>query len=63
MTALPIQAVIGATMFAVYDGRICIGFILPRGTTGFEAFTLEEKSLGLFKSEGKAANAIEEARR
>jgi hypothetical protein len=50
-------------MLSVYDGRECIGFILPRGITGFEASTVEEKSLGLCKSEGKAAIAIEEARR
>lgn len=41
----------------VYDGRTCIGRILSRGIAGFEAIT-ENGSLGLFKSQGDAANAI-----
>jgi hypothetical protein len=34
----------------VTDGRECIGFILPRGRSGFEAFDRNERPLGLFKS-------------
>jgi hypothetical protein len=45
---------------AVYDGRICIGFIRPRGG-GFEALDLDRRSLGTFPSQGAAADAIEEA--
>jgi hypothetical protein len=39
------------------DGR-CLGFVLQRGPAGFEAFTADECSLGLFEDERKAANAL-----
>jgi len=34
-------------MLSVYDGRQCIGFVLARGRSGFEAFDADEKSLGV----------------
>jgi len=46
---------------SVYDGKTRLGSILPRRSAGFEAFTADGKSLGLFASRGAAANAIEEA--
>jgi len=46
------------TLSYVTDGREAIGFILERGRVGFEGFTREEKSLGLFKTAAAAANAI-----
>jgi hypothetical protein len=39
---------------AVNDGRRCVGFILPRGKTGFEAFDRDERSRGLFPTQQDA---------
>jgi hypothetical protein len=47
-----------APMVSVYDGRQCVGFILPRGKRGFEAFDCDERSLGVFKDQREAADAI-----
>jgi hypothetical protein len=41
----------------VYDGRRCIGHVIGRGKTGFEAFSTDDKCLGLFPSMKDAANA------
>jgi hypothetical protein len=41
----------------VYDGRRCIGHVIGRGNTGFEAFNTDDKSLGLFPSMKDAATA------
>jgi hypothetical protein len=46
------------SMQAVHDGRRCIGFIMKRGRTGFEAFDADEKSLGLYPSSQDAADAV-----
>jgi hypothetical protein len=43
---------------SVYSGQCCIGFILARGAAGFEAFSADEKSLGLFPTQREAAAAI-----
>jgi hypothetical protein len=43
---------------AVYSGKICLGFVLTRGAAGFEAFSADEKSLGLFPTQREAAAAI-----
>jgi len=45
-------------MSYVYDGRQCLGHILARGPKGFEAFDRDEVSLGFFKSEAAAADAV-----
>jgi hypothetical protein len=42
-------------MLSVYDGRECIGFILRRGDGGAEAFTADDRSVGLFKDDQDAA--------
>jgi hypothetical protein len=42
----------------IYDGTRCLGFILKRGKLGFEAIDREEASLGIFKTQTAAANAI-----
>ena len=47
-----------APMSYVYDGRDCLGFILARGKLGFEAFTRDERTLGMFKTQREAADAI-----
>jgi hypothetical protein len=45
-------------MAYVYDGRQCLGHIIARGKSGFEAFDADDKSLGLFPSQRAAADAI-----
>ena len=47
-----------ASMSYVTDGREAIGFVCSRGKLGFEAFTVDEQSLGLFETAAKAANAV-----
>jgi hypothetical protein len=47
-----------APMVSVYSGRTCIGFVLNRGVAGYEAFTADQRSLGLFKTQREAADAI-----
>jgi hypothetical protein len=46
------------TTQAVYDGRTCIGFLLPRGKAGIEAFDAEHASLGIYPTVKAAADAI-----
>jgi hypothetical protein len=48
------------TMLSVYSRTTCIGFILRRGKLGYEAFTANERSLGLFKNQNDAAAAVSE---
>ena len=45
-------------MLTVTDGKRCLGFILPRGKTGFEAFNDADRSLGLFPTSQDAADAV-----
>jgi hypothetical protein len=42
----------------VYSGKICLGFVLALGAAGFEAFSADEKSLGIFATQREAAAAI-----
>src|SRR5262249_15137663 len=46
------------TLLSVYDGRICIGFVLPRGKLGWEAFDADENSVGTSKTQAEAAAAL-----
>jgi len=46
------------TLSYVHDGRECIGFILSRGCVGAEAFTADERSVGLFKDDQDAAREL-----
>jgi hypothetical protein len=48
-------------MVSVFDGRKCLGIVLSRGPKGFEAFTADERSLGLFPTQADAANALSAA--
>jgi hypothetical protein len=43
---------------AVYSGRRCLGFIMPRGKLGFEALDCDGRPLGIFDSVQAAAEAI-----
>jgi hypothetical protein len=45
-------------LHAVYSGRVCIGFLLPRGRLGVEAFDADDHSLGIFPTVKAAADAI-----
>ena len=47
-----------APMLSVYSGRDCLGFILARGPRGFEAYDVDERSLGLFDNQRAAADAV-----
>jgi hypothetical protein len=51
------------TLLAVFDGRECAGFILARGVSGWEAFSADQKSLGLFPTQREAASALDEVPR
>jgi hypothetical protein len=50
-----------APLASVYHGRKCVGFVLSRGRSGFEAFNHEQRALGLFKTAAAAANAVSAA--
>jgi hypothetical protein len=50
--------VIAPALLYVCDGQHCIGFILVRGKLGFEGFDREEISLGIFKTQAAAADAV-----
>jgi hypothetical protein len=41
-------------LLSVYDGQVCIGWVLARGVRGFEAFSAGERSLGVFESRDAA---------
>jgi hypothetical protein len=43
---------------SVYDGQRCVGFVLERGRRGYESFTADEQSLGLFETRDAAINKI-----
>jgi hypothetical protein len=42
----------------LYSGRTCIGHILNRGKLGFEAFDVNDTSLGIFTTTKLAADII-----
>jgi hypothetical protein len=45
-------------MLVVYDCRECRGFLLNRGPKGWEAFDVNDGSLGIFESQKAAADAL-----
>jgi hypothetical protein len=47
-----------SSMTEVYSGRTCLGWIINCGREGFEAFSSDEKSCGLYASRREAADAI-----
>jgi hypothetical protein len=48
-------------MVSVYDGQQTVGLLIRRGPVGVEAFTRDEVSLGLFRNDSEAANAVIDA--
>jgi hypothetical protein len=51
-----------AKMLSVYHGQRCVGFILPRGKLGFEAFDTDERSLGLYATQKLTADALSDGK-
>jgi hypothetical protein len=49
------------SIWPVQDGRRCIGFVMKRGRTGFQAYDDGEKSLGLFPTAQDGVDAVLEA--
>jgi hypothetical protein len=47
---------------SVYDGSRCIGFIMPRGKSGVEAFDGDTRSLGVFPDQKSAGRRNDHAR-
>jgi hypothetical protein len=41
-------------MVSVYDGQVCLGFVIARGRRGYEAFDAGERSLGVFETRAPA---------
>ena len=50
-----------SAMISIFDGRLCVGHVLGRGRAGFEAFSSEDVSLGVFESQRAAIDAVNEA--
>ena len=48
----------GIGWVSVYAGQACIGHIITRGKTGFEAFDSDDATLGHFDTLPAAATAI-----
>jgi hypothetical protein len=57
------RAAAGKNFLPVYDGRLALGFIVPRRQRKFEAFGCDGRSLGLYPTRRKASDAIESSRR
>jgi hypothetical protein len=49
------------SMLGVYDGRVCIGFLILRGPAGVEAFDVNNRSLGIFPDQAASADAVTRA--
>jgi hypothetical protein len=50
-----------SAMLSVYEGQRCLGHIVKRGARGFEAFDLDDNSLGVFPTDHEAADAVHAA--
>ena len=48
-------------MLSVYSGQRCLGHIIVRGKRGFEAFDLDDNSLGTSPTDHEAADAVHAA--
>jgi hypothetical protein len=47
---------------AVYNGTRCVGHVIARGKRGYEAFDVDDRSVGLFPTAQEAADALEDGR-
>jgi hypothetical protein len=43
---------------SVYDGKRCRDHVISRGRDGFEAFDIDDRSIGHFATQAAAANAL-----
>jgi hypothetical protein len=50
-----------AGMISVYSGRECLGHVLARGKSGFQAFDVDDRSLGIYRTRSEAIAAVTEA--
>jgi hypothetical protein len=51
---------IASPMVSIYDGQSCLGFVFHRGRAGFEAFDVDQRSLGMFPTQREATAALME---
>jgi hypothetical protein len=47
-------------LVSIYDGRECVGFVISRGKLGYEAIDRAERSLGVYQTQGEAAQRVME---
>jgi hypothetical protein len=47
-------------LVSIYDGRECVGFVISRGKLGYEAIDRVERSLGVYQTQGEAAQRVME---
>ena len=52
---------IATPMVTVTEGRTVLGFVIARGKTGHQAYTADQRDLGLFETRVAAANAVADA--
>jgi hypothetical protein len=59
------KAAPSSSMLALYEGQRCIGHLIVRGKSGFEAYDIEDRSLGVYPSQrgGHAGGAQADPRR
>jgi len=50
--------VVPSSCVSVYAGQICVGHVISRGKTGYEAINRDDKPIGLFSSLDEAASAL-----
>jgi hypothetical protein len=53
--------VVSLACLGVYDGSVCIGYLLPRNEQGVEAYGADDASLGLYPDQKAAADAVSAA--
>jgi hypothetical protein len=51
-----------SSWLAVYNGTRCVGHVIARGRRGYEAFDVDDRSVGLFPTPQEAAGALEDGR-
>jgi hypothetical protein len=56
-----IARTLASQLVSVYSDdreRHCLGHVLARGKLGFEAFDADDKSIGIYPTQGEAADAL-----
>jgi hypothetical protein len=44
------------SLLTITDGRACVGWIIARGKRGYESFSADERSLGVFSTQAAAVD-------